>query len=95
MTNTINYQQIFEDEVSTFLHEKNGMPSRYHELDHNARLLIEELIEAGYRRAVAEVLDPDVLSETSVLAEEMGSQLQAFSNLVQTFLNNPPREDES
>jgi hypothetical protein len=95
MTNAINYQQIFEDEVSVLLREKNGMQDRFYELDHNARLLVEELISAGYHRAVMDALDPEVLLETSAMAGEMGSQLHSFANLVQTFLNNTSYEDES
>jgi len=93
MTNTINYQQIFEDEVASTLRQKNGMEDRFYELDHDARLLVEELIEAGYRRAVEDVLDPELLSETSAMAGEMGTQLYAFANLVQTFLNTTSSED--
>ena len=90
----INYQQIFEDEVSDTLREQTGFESRFYELPNHHRLLVEELIEAGYRRALEDALDPEVLSDTAAMAGEMGSQMYAFANLVQSFLNASSNEDE-
>ena len=89
----INYQQIYEEEVSDHLKASLEKPSRFYELSSQDRLLVEELIDIGYRRAIEDALDPEVLSETALLAGEMGTQLYNFSNLIAAYLQPP--NDES
>ena len=86
MTNTINYQQIFEEEVGHIAREGAGLDKRFFELPHDQRVFVEELIDAGYRRAMEEALDPEVLGDTAVLAAEMGTQLYNFANMLQVYL---------
>lgn len=86
MSNNINYQSIYENEVSSNLLESLERPSRFYELSSQDRMLVEELIDAGYRRAIEEALDTEVLSETADLAGEMGTQLYNFANLLQSYL---------
>jgi hypothetical protein len=78
----INYQHIYENEVTHTLIESLELPGRFSELPHQHRLIIEELVEAGYRRAVQDALDPEILSETVALAAEMGGQLYNFANMI-------------
>ena len=82
----INYQHIYENEVSHTLIDSLELPDRFGELPQQHRLMIEELVEAGYRRAVQDALDPEVLSETVALAAEMGGQLYNFANMITTHL---------
>ena len=49
---TINYQQIYETEITDFIRSSLELPDRFYELSHQHRMLIEELIDVGYRRAV-------------------------------------------
>jgi hypothetical protein len=86
MTNNINYQQIFEEEVGHTTREGAGLDERFFELPHAKRMLVEELVDAGYRRALEEVLDPEVIAETAGLAAEMGTQLYNFANMLQVYL---------
>lgn len=86
MSNNINYQSIYENEVSSNLLESLERPSRFYELSSQDRMLVEELIDAGYRRAIEEALDTEVLGETADLAGEMGTQLYNFANLLQSYL---------
>ena len=90
----INYQQIFEDDISSTLREQTGFESRFFELTNSHRLLVEELIEAGYRRALEDALDPEVLSDTAAMAAEMGTQMYAFANLLESFMGDTVNKDE-
>ena len=92
MSNNINYQQIYEQEVSEVVKSSLEKPSRFYELSNYDRQFIEELIDIGYRRAVEDALDPDVMEDTANLAAEMGTQLYNFANLVQTYLQPPADE---
>ena len=95
MTNNINYQQIYEAELSENIKRSLELPGRFFELSHQHRLMVEELIDIGYRRALEDALDPEVLGDTASLAGEMGAQLYHFANLVNSFLaqQNTPGED--
>ena len=92
-TNTINYQQIYEQEVSDSLKESLERSERFFELSHQDRLLVEELVDAGYRRAVEDALNPEVLADTASLAGEMGTQLYNFANMVQSYLVEQNNEE--
>ena len=58
-------------------------------------MLVEELIDAGYRRAVEDALDTEVLGETAALAGEMGTQLYNFANMIQSYLAKTDTDDKS
>ena len=95
MNKNINYQQIYEEELSESIKSSLELPVRFFELSHQHRLMTEELIDIGFRRALEDALDPEVLGDTSALAGEMGEQLYHFANLVNSFLaqQNTPGED--
>mgnify|MGYP001571203766 CR=1 FL=1 len=87
MTNdTINYKQIYEDEITQAIKETLEKPRFYSELSHQERMMIEELVDIGYQRAISDALDPEVLADTAALAGEMGTQLYHFANLLQEHL---------
>jgi hypothetical protein len=92
MTTNINYQQIYEEELSDHIKTSLEKSSRFYELSSQDRRLVEELIDIGYQRALADALDPEVMEETASLAAEMGTQLYHFANLVQTYLHPPADE---
>ncbi len=69
----INYQQVYEDELSPNLKESLEWSERFYELPHQQRMIVEELVDIGYRTALAEALDPEILEATAELAGEMGS----------------------
>ena len=83
--NTINYQQIYEEELSEALKSSLELPRGFYELSHQNRMMIEELIETGYQRALDDGLDPDVLNETMNLSAELGGQLYNFANLLAAY----------
>ena len=83
--NTINYQQIYEEELSEALKSSLELPRGFYELSHQNRMMIEELIETGYQRALDDALDPDVLNETMNLSAELGGQLYNFANLLAAY----------
>ena len=91
----INYQSIYESEVSPHLIESLERPTRFYDLSNQDRMLVEELIDAGYRRAVEDALDTEVLGETAALAGEMGTQLYNFANLIQSYLAKTDTDDKS
>jgi hypothetical protein len=91
----INYQQIFEEEVSDNIKTSLELPDRFFELSHQHRLLVEELVDIGYTRALEDALDPEVLSDTAGLAAEMGTQLYNFANLLKAYLSEQNTEDEN
>jgi hypothetical protein len=85
---TINYQQVYEEEISDHLKTTLGRPTRFFELSNSDRLLVEELIDVGYQRALTDALDPELLEETASLAGEMGKQLYNFANMVNAFVSS-------
>ena len=84
----VNFQQIYEDEIEEVTKELLTYPRHYNELTHEAQRFVEELIAAGYQRALADALDPAVLEETSALSKEMSTQLTSMSDLIETFLSH-------
>ena len=85
--NTINYQQIYEDEVSDSIKDSLEKPSRFHDLSSHERMLVEELIDIGYQRAVEDALDPTVLEEMSELSIEMGAQLTSLAEVLKSYIS--------
>jgi len=82
---TINYQQIYEEELSEATKASLELPGRFYELSHQNRMMVEELVDTGYQRALDDALDPDVLNETMTLSAELGAQLYNFANLLATY----------
>jgi hypothetical protein len=91
----LNYQQIYEEQLSDTLKESLEKSSRFFELSHQDRMLVEELVDIGYRMALQEALDPEVLQDTASLAGEMGTQLYNFANMLQSYLKDQNSEDEN
>ena len=83
----INFQQIYEDEIEGVTKELLTYPHRYAELNHETKRLVDDLVTAGYQRALADALDPAVLEETSILSKEMSTQLDSMANLIESFLS--------
>jgi len=83
----INYQQIYEEDLSGNLKESLEMPQRFFELSHQDRLLVEELVDIGYQQAIDDALDPEALGETAALCAEMGTQLYNFANVLHAYIN--------
>tara|TARA_R100000353_G_scaffold114717_1_gene82089 strand:+ start:210 stop:503 length:294 start_codon:yes stop_codon:yes gene_type:complete len=94
MSNTINYQSIYDNEISSHLKESLEKSDRFFELSHQDRMLVEELVDIGYRRALEDALNPDILADTASLAGEMGTQLYNFANMLQVYLKEQNSEDE-
>lgn len=88
----VNYQQIYEDEIEEVTKELLTYPRHYSELSHEAQRFVEDLISAGYQRALADALDPTVLEETSALSKEMSNQLSSMSDLIESFLSHQNTE---
>ena len=86
MTQTINYQHIFEQEVNHVARESAGLSERFFDLPDDHRMLVESLIDAAYSQAISDALNPELLADTADLAGEMGTQLYNFANMVQTYL---------
>jgi|TARA_R110000823_G_C15855171_1_gene492613 hypothetical protein len=95
MSNNINYQSIYEEELSENLKLSLDQSSRFYDLTPEQQHLVEELIDAGYRRAVEEVLDPEVLADTASLAADMGTQLYGFANMLQAYLKHAGSVEET
>ncbi len=95
MSNNINYQLIFEQELDHNVRENAGMTERFYELPHEQRMLIEGLIDAAYGQAVSDALDTDVLNETAELSAEMGTQLYNFANMLQAYLSAKDDDEQS
>ena len=90
----INYQQVYEEDIDSGIKSSLEMSDRFFELSHQQRMLIEDLIDIGYKRAIEDALDPEVLADTAALAGDMGTQLYNFANLINSYLPNPDGEDE-
>jgi len=88
----VNFQQIYEDEIEEVTKELLTYPRHYNELTHEAQRFVEDLIAAGYQRALADALDPVVLEETSALSKEMSTQLTSMSDLIEAFLSHQNTE---
>ena len=69
------------------------MTDRFYELSHHHRMLVEELVDIGYRRALEDALDPELLGDTASLAGEMGTQLYNFANMLQAYLQEQNNEE--
>jgi hypothetical protein len=82
----LNYQQIYEDQLTPNLKESLEMPDRFYELSHQQRLMIEELVDIGQQSAIEEALNPEILNETVALAAELGGQLYNFANMLSVHL---------
>ena len=93
MTNNINYQQIFEEEISEHTKSSANLAERFFELPYEQRCLVESLMDAAYQRAVDDAFNPEVVLETAELAGEMGAQLYNFANMLQTYLSDPDETD--
>jgi hypothetical protein len=91
----INYQQIYEEEVSSFAKESLKLPDRYYELSLGAQRLVEELVDKGHDGAIGTILDVEVIEDTTALAAEMGSQLYNFANMLQSFLKTQNNGEEN
>lgn len=94
MKNDINYQQIYEDELTVSLKESLEWSDRFFELPHQQRMIIEELVDIGYRRALSDALDPEILEATAELAGEMGAQLYNFANMLGAHLSDQDVDSE-
>ena len=93
MNNTINYQQIYEEDLSSQLKESVERPDRFFELNHDDRTFVEELIDLGYQRAIEDALDREVLTETTALSQEMALQLKSFAEVITTYLGSHNSQD--
>ena len=89
----INYQQIYEEEVSHTLRESLERPQRFYELSNQDRLLIEELVDIGYQRCIEDALDPNILADTAALSEDMSQQLDNFANMIRSYLGEQNSAD--
>ena len=87
VTTPINYQQIYEDELNDNVKTSLELPRGFFELSHQKRMMVEELIDLGYQRAVDDVLDPEVLNDTAALSAEMGTQLYNFANMLYAYMD--------
>jgi len=94
MDKKINYQQIFEDELSHTIRESLELPDRFYEMSHQNRMMVEELVDIGYRRALEDALDPDLLEATAELASEMAAQLYNFANMLGEHLADQNKGEE-
>ena len=92
MNNKVNIQQVYEDEIEEVTKELLSYPRHFNELSHEARRFVEDLISAGYQRALTDALDPAILEETSVPSKEMSNQLSSMSDLIETFLSQKNTE---
>ena len=89
----INYRQVYEDELSETIKDSLEKPRLFSDLSHQERMMFEELVDIGYRRALQDALDPEVLQDVSSLAAELGSQLNSFANLVNSYVAVEESED--
>jgi hypothetical protein len=92
--NTINYQEIYEDELTPGLTQNLKHKDRFFDLSNHERRFVEELVDLGYQRAVTDLLDVNVLEDTAALAGEMGTQLYNFANMLQAYLSEAKQNNE-
>lgn len=93
MSSTINYQRIYEEDISETTKSSLELADRYFELTNNQRLLVDDLIDAGHQSAIESALDQEVLEETAALAADMGTQLYTFANVIQGYINSTNQMD--
>jgi len=86
MKTNINYRQVYEEELTHTIKEDLEKPRFFSDLPHQERMMVEELIDLGYNRAITDALDTEVLGETAALAGEMGTQLYHFANMIEQYL---------
>tara|TARA_B100000131_G_C17674730_1_gene433905 strand:- start:42 stop:326 length:285 start_codon:yes stop_codon:yes gene_type:complete len=91
----INYQQIYEEEVSDSVKTSLEKTGRFFELSSQERLLVEDLVDAGYQRAIEDNLDMDILTETIAVADEMATQLSQFADMLKSFVSQRQDTEES
>ena len=82
----INYRQLFEDGLDSATKDLMSVSTQFNDLPLETQRFVEELVDLGYRQAIDDALDPEVLAETAELSGEMGTQLYNFSNMLQSFL---------
>ena len=82
----INYRQLFEDDLDSATKDLMNVSTQFNDLPQETQRFVEELVDLGYRQAIDDALDPEVLAETAELSGEMGTQLYNFSNMLQSFL---------
>lgn len=85
---TINYQKIYEDQVSESIKTSLEMPRMYGEFPHQMKMFIEEVADAGAQLATQEVLDPEILKDTAELAADMAQQLYMFANMIRNHTHD-------
>lgn len=95
MLSTLNYQRIYEEDISETTKSSLEFADRYFELTNHQRLMVDDLIDAAQGAAIRTALDPEVMEETAALAADMGNQLYSFANLLQNYLaTSTPQEGE-
>ena len=95
MRPSINYQQIYEEELSHSVRDAREKPDRFFELSHQDRLMVEELVDIGYRRAIEEALEPELLEDTAALSADMAAQLYNFANMLKVYLQEQGNDEGS
>lgn len=91
---SINYQALYEEEVSPTTKQTLEHSDRFYDLSPEQQRLVEELVDAGYRQAIEDALEPEVLRDTAALAGDMGNQLYNFANMLQVYLKNLSPDEE-
>ena len=91
--NKINYQQAYEEDINENIKTQLKLSDRFFDLTEQQRRLVEDLIDVGYKRAIEDALDPEILADTSALAADMGTQLYNFANLINSYLPSDNDED--
>lgn len=92
-TKTINYQRIYEEEVTSTTLDSLEMPRGFFELSHQQRMLIEQLVDIGYQQALSDALDPGILDDTADLSIEMANQLSSFSDMLRAYVVQQQGDD--
>ncbi len=92
-TKTINYQRIYEEEVTYTTLDSLEMPRGFFELSHQQRMLIEQLVDIGYQQALSDALDPGILDDTADLSIEMANQLSSFSDMLRAYVVQQQGDD--
>tara|TARA_R100001460_G_scaffold89292_1_gene130814 strand:+ start:280 stop:561 length:282 start_codon:yes stop_codon:yes gene_type:complete len=91
---SINYQAIYEEEVSPTTKQTLEQSDRFYDLSPEQQRMVEELVDAGYRQAIEDALEPEVLRDTAALAGDMGSQMYNFANMLQAYLKHIAPDEE-
>lgn len=82
----INYSQIYYEELEESIKYSADLPGHFNDLSPEQQRLFEALIDSGYRRALDDALDPQLLEETSAFSQEMSEQLSQFASFLDQFL---------